>query len=171
MNRVFILRLLSLVACAGLATGCSSGGESPVSEIKADETVVFFRTAAWLDPSAKQWQVPIHGWIFEAGDSTARKALFEEILQEKYGLETSAATESKFTHRVNLMIADNERGKEIVIALAGRDYVLPLSSPDGHFETTLQIPATELESHTRDGLLTYKAVTADAEQRQFFGRR
>ena len=169
MNKVSILRLSLIVACAALVTGCSGADDSPVSDIKTDETVVFFRTAAWLDPSAQQWHVPIHGWIYETEDSTARKALFEEILQEQYDLETSAASEANFSRRINLMIADNERDKRIVIALAGRTHELPLSSANGHFETTLQIAASELESHAPDGLLTYMAVTAAAEHRQFIG--
>ena len=169
MNKASILRLSLIVACASLATSCSGPAKTPVSNINDDETVVFFRTAAWFDQSAQLWHVPIHGWIYEPEDSTARKKLFKEILQEKYGLETSAATESNFSRRINLIIADNERGKQIVITLAGREYQLPPSTPDGHFATTLPISAAEIERYARNGLLTYLAVTSNDDNREFMG--
>lgn len=139
------------------------------SDIKPDEDVVFFRTAARLDEANQEWHLPIHGWIYEPEDSVARKTVFAAILKSKYELEPAEETEANFTRRLNLMIADNERGKQIVIALAGQDYTLPTSGVNGHFETMLVVPVTHVEEFVDDSVLSYSAVTRKSETRQFTG--
>ncbi|MEA1951128.1 MAG: phosphatase domain-containing protein [Planctomycetota bacterium] len=75
---VFLLMvMLFSMVWAGAVCDCVSAGEEKSdslseviapkrSEIKSDETVVFFPTYAHLDENAKTWTVPIHGHIFEA---------------------------------------------------------------------------------------------------------
>ena len=92
------LRLVAPLLC--LAAACEAG---PVSDIKADEHVVFFRTAAWLGAESTHWQVPIHGWIYEPEDSTARKAVFETILNESFDLQVTDEAEPIFSERINLL--------------------------------------------------------------------
>lgn len=155
--------------------GCDAAGTSPAndatlhSDIKPDEHVVFFRTAGWLDVDAQEWQLPIHGWIYEPQDSSVRKSVFEGILDEKFDLAVSAADEENFSERLNLLIADNERGKTIVIELAGQVFELPKSAENGHFEAILSLSAANVEKHMKKGRLPYSAVTRNSESRSFVG--
>ncbi len=129
----------------GAAMMTSQASAEPlVSDIKDDEEVVFFRTSAWLDETGEHWVVPIHGWVYEPEDSTARKALFAKILKKKFDLEPDAATQANFDYRLNLMIADNERGKRVVARMGGEDYRLPKSAPNGHFRTLIEVPVDSL---------------------------
>ncbi len=139
------------------------------SNIKNDEQLVFFRTTAWLDEAQQQWHIPIHGWIYEPENSIARKALFSTILKTEYDLAPDRETKANFTRRINLMIADNERGKKIVISLAGRNHVLPPSNVNGHFETVLVVPVADIEAFAEDSLIRYTAVTGNVDKRRFSG--
>ena len=139
------------------------------SNIAADETVVFFRTTGWLNEETQEWHLPIHGWIYEPQDSSSRRAIFERVLESRYDLTTDDDTEPNFARRLNLLIADNERGKRIVVSIAGRIEVLPASGPNGHFATTLTLPAEELSAFGDGASLPYTAVTEDDEQRVFGG--
>jgi hypothetical protein len=141
-----------------------------VSEVEDDETVVFFRTAAWLDTDANTWRVPIHGWIYEPQNSTARRALAASSLKETYGLEVDHDTEANFSSRLNLMLADSERGKRIVVRLGDRVHTLPESGPDGHFEDVVDLPAAEAQEIARAGVITYSAETDSAGGRRFLGQ-
>lgn len=157
----------------GVLTACSGTSKTltaPVSNIKSDEFVVFFRTAAWMDRSEKYWNVPIHGWIYEPERSVIRKSIFSEALKLKYDLEANKNTEDNFNRRVNLLIADNERGKEITISIGGRIFTLPPSEPNGHFSTVIKIPTAFAKSIARNNLITYTAVTKKGEKRIFLGQ-
>ena len=173
-EQVPVMRIIILSYISIMLVGCDinlAGSESGIaySDIKADENVVFFRTTAWLDETKQEWHVPIHGWIYEDEDSVARKAAFASILENEYGLAPDAQTDANFTRRFNLLIADNERGKHIVVRVAGRQYVMPPSSENGQFEKTLIIPEAEIEKYAERALLSYSAVTQKNDTRTFAG--
>ncbi len=159
-----------LVLLAGCEQSDSTGSNAhAVSEIQPDETVIFFRTAGWFDDEAREWHLPVHGWIYEPEDSFARKAAFEKILEETFDLSVTEQNEGNFARRLNLLIADNERGKRIVVNLAGRNHELPASAQNGHFEQTIVISEAEAAAHAKGGLIHYAAVTGAGESRRFAG--
>lgn len=145
----------------------STSGDAPMrTNIKPDEHLVFFGTAGWYEDNT--WHLPVHGWIYEPQKSRARKAAFAKILQRKYDLEADTESEANFDRRLNLIIADNERGKRIVIESGGRDERLPPSANNGHIETVLRFSEDELAPHIRNNVLRYRAINSDG--RSFDGR-
>ena len=138
-----------------------------ISDIKADETVVFFNTAAWLDTETGQWNIPVHAWIYEPESSVVRKGLFAELLEEKYGLVVGPESQAYFDRRANLLIADNERGKILVVRIAGQDIALPPSEPNGHLSGVLHFPAGQIDANSEHGYIRFFAVTAANETRHF----
>lgn len=159
---------IGLIGC-GVDTPDVETRKQAYSEIESDESVVFFRTTAWLDEARQEWHLPVHGWIYEPEDSVSRMALLSKILQEEYGLVADARTEANLSRRVNSMLADSERGKTIVVSVAGRQYVLPPSGVNGQFELTLKIPAADVTKFSVDSVVRYSAVTRDRETRAFSG--
>ncbi len=169
MRVLLTVAILVVIGAYVISRAASNDPKSLFSDIKDDEFVQFFNTTAWFDAPAKEWHVPIRGWIYEPEDSTVRRALFEKILKEKYALVVDEATESNFSRRLNLVIADNERAKSIVIDIAGRREVLPASEANGHFGAILVISAAEMNAHAGDGFLHYTAVTRPDDTREFTG--
>ena len=76
-NSIYGLLLISIMAIAVSSCNGDVFSQSNVSNIKADETVVFFRTSAWQDNKSGDWHIPIHGWIYEPQHSTERKQVFQ----------------------------------------------------------------------------------------------
>ena len=70
---------------------------------------------------------------------------------------------------MNLLIADNERGKTIVISLAGADHELPESAENGHFQAVLQLPVATVERHAEGDTLRYEAFAPASDGRVFRG--
>ena len=161
-TRILFTSLLLTLSSAAVAASHST--------IAADEHLVFFDTSAWLDEDSGEWQVPIHGWIYELENSVARKALFREALEAALDVEINGDAEGNLAHRLDLIIADNERGKRIVIEIAGQRVTLPPSAENGHVQTTLSLPAAALSSAGESKLLRYSAITHHDEQRRFEGR-
>ena len=162
---------LMLVTTLLGAAGCSPATEANTvtSDIKADETVVFFRSAGWQESADGEWHLPIHGWIYEPQDSTVRLTALRQILKSKFELPVEAAHEDNFSRRANLLIADNERGKRIVINIAGRQHVLPASAENGQFSDTVVVSASDAARYAKGGFLSYTAVTRSGEARTFAG--
>lgn len=159
---------LLLAGCED-CTSCVAASGAVHSDINKDEQVVFFPTAGWLNVADQKWHLPIHGWIYEPEDSATRKALFARVLDEQFDLAPSSETDANFTRRVNLLLSDNERGKSIVVRIAGRDYAVRPSSENGHFTTTVIVPAAEVHKVANDGFLTYSAVMREHDPRSFKG--
>lgn len=131
--------------------------------------VIFFRTTAQLDEAQQEWRLPIHGWVYEPQASVARRTIFETVLKSEFDLVVDARSERNFRRRLNLLLADSERDQQIVVAMAGRKYVMPLSGVNGHFETTLTIPALVVADFIEDGQLPFAAVVGDDDPRSFLG--
>jgi phosphatidate phosphatase APP1 len=168
---MLVLVVLVAIAIAYFVYRLLSGTSVDLhSDIKADEHVVFFNTTAWFDESSETWHLPIHGWIYEPQDSRARKAVFATVLDKKYSLAPDESTQANFDRRLNLLIADNERGKRIVVDIAGRTEALPLSAENGHFQHVLAFAEDELIAFAGSGLVPFRAVTADDDGREFSGR-
>lgn len=144
--------------------------DARASEIKSDETVVFFPTTATLDGDGGCWTVPIHGWVFEPErDSLWRREVIEEI-QEHLGVAPDSEQGRRCADRAALFLVDNERGKVLRIRIAGRVHELEASEADGHFEATLRLDARDVDRHAKGGTLVFEAVTAEGDARRFAGR-
>jgi len=146
------------------------GSQLMASTIKDDEIVVFFNSDAYLDKSHKYWHVPIHAWVNEPEDSFFRAKVFAAFLDAKYGLEVDDNNKPYFSKRTNLLIADNERGKEVVIELAGNRYQLNKTRENGQSITKIKIPVEKL-SPIKDGdIVEFHAILSAKDNRRFIGQ-
>jgi hypothetical protein len=170
--------IASLVGLLGSAISFKYGfaGSKSVSNIASGEHLVFFTTNSWYDDHSKNWNIPIHGWVHGLGSRPIVQAMFSEVLDRKYGLKKDSDTESNFAYRTQLLTADNERGKRIVIDLLGRRYELPRSEPNGHFKSVIAIPAYEIDKHfdkigdTDDKQISFKLVLRPSDDREYSGK-
>lgn len=137
--------------------------------LKPDETLVFIATAASLDERSDTWRVPLHAWAYEPEESVIRKRVIAEALDRKYGLKVTDATRDNFTRRVNLFLGDNERGKSIVIRIAGTAIELPPTQPNGHVYHMLTLDGDAVAQHRTGRVLRFTAVLPEFDRRVFEG--
>lgn len=163
--------IASIAGLLGSALSFKHGflGSKSVSNIKPNERVVFFTTHSWFDEHSKTWNIPIHGWVYELGSRPIFTAMFAELLDRKYGLKADSTTQTNFSYRTQLLTADNERGKRIVIKLAGRRFKLPKSEPNGHFKSVIAIPESEIDAETAK-YIEFDLVLRPSDERHFVGK-
>ncbi len=139
------------------------------SNLKSDETLVFFNTAAWLDAATETWNIPIHGWVYEPQSSWALRKVVAELLERKYQLraETPVAKQL-FRQRLNLFMADNERRKRIIIEFNNQWFELPSSAPNGQFEGVIKLKNSDVNLDNSNQI-SYSAVLKDKDERVFAG--
>ena len=140
-----------------------------VSDLRADERIVFFTTAAHTSADGRDWIVPIHGRIYRPERSVARKAVIARALKSGFGIVPDRESNARFSERVDLLLADNKGGRRIVVAFGTRDVALPVSGADGHFAAQLRLPASEVAPDARNGSLGYRARLAARDPRTFLG--
>lgn len=153
-----------------LGTTSAHLAETTSLSLKADETVVFFPTDANFDEKTGQWQVPIHGWVYEVDQSVLRKHAAAEVLEQKFELLLTAESEPIFSERIDLLFADNERGKRLRIRLCGEEFVLNESEPNGHTHSTLSISSNVVSDCADAGYLHYQLLLSPEDTRQLTGR-
>ena len=89
------------------------------SPLKSDEQVILFPTTARLDETGANWIVPIHGWIFEAEETSLwRRALVEGLLKG-LELDPEVVGEALFRERARMFLVDNERAKRLQLRIGG----------------------------------------------------
>jgi hypothetical protein len=132
--------------------------------IADDEVVQFFRTAAVFNPQSETWRVPIHAWVYEPQKSRFRKAVFSWALNAKYQLRVGEEHFPHYDRRLNLLIADNERGKTPVIEIAGQRYALPPSAGNGHIRAEFSLPNSTVQEFQRNDLLTFTAKANNGQE-------
>ncbi len=169
-RRILLPRTMRFLVLMSVLLTSFGNAVTDGADVRADEHVVFFTTVAHLDERTNEWVVPIHGWVYEPEDSTVRKAAFAKVLKERYGLFVSDLSRANFDRRVNLLFADNLRGKVVSIRLAGQDYRLKKSAANGHFEDCLRLDAAAVAAHAQDGVLAFDANLRSGDLRRFGGR-
>lgn len=132
----FSLTLLLLVeawpACA-----------ADVSSLAPGEALVLLPTAARKSSDGHQWLVPVHAWVYKPQNSRLRRGAIAELLKLRYGLEVTPASAPFFDTRINLLLADNQGGRKIVVDVAGTRAALPPTGANGHTQSHVPIPVTE----------------------------
>jgi phosphatidate phosphatase APP1 len=137
-------------------------GADPVSNLKSDEVVEFFPTYCRYDPAAREQTVTVHGWVYEPATNSATARLFWSAL----GLDAEQAQNRIFQERANRFLVDSERGKRMVVRLAGQEQTLSRTEANGHTQTTFRIAELPPEATRR---IDFQAVLPARDKRKFAG--
>ncbi len=141
--------------------------------IKSDEDITFYPSAAVYNTLSNQWEVHIHGHVYEPEEnSLIRNAVIGTI---KETLSVTNITESAtLKRRLRQFLADNERWKSIIIDIGGKDYTLNRTKPNGHIEQTIILSSVEiqaiLKSNSSKRTISYTAVLQKNDPRIFEGK-
>jgi phosphatidate phosphatase APP1 len=139
------------------------------SEIKSDERVLFFPTAARKSADGKSWQAEVHGWIFEPEkDDVLRGAALNEM-RKLLDLDPKLAATQVFDDRIRRFLVDNERDKRVGVRLLDETFVMNESAADGHFTGVVRVDVEKAASKIRDGRLTFRAVLPPGDKREYSG--
>ena len=145
------------------------GSGDKITAIKSDEDVIFFPTLSrQVEASSDggrndvtEWDVAIHGWIFEPEHTSLRRRAFIKFLRKVLDLEKGEEASEILERRLRPFLYDNERGKSLTVELltdqiSGEESSsgntdsgesanpktrkrMPRSGRDGHFKGTLRI--------------------------------
>jgi phosphatidate phosphatase APP1 len=155
--------------CAGWMLVMAVATTFASSQIRSDERVVFFPTAAHLSPDGQSWRVPVHGWIFEPEEGDYSRTLLVNQLCDLMDLQPQDIASARFRQRVWPFLVDSESGKRIVVKIAESTFAMPRSGGDGHFMGTVQIPLAQVRAHAKQGRLTVEAQVPEEDNRVFRG--
>ena len=138
--------------------------DSVWAQIRSDEVVVFFPTFAHQAEGRSTWIVPIHGWIYEPETDSLTRAAALDLFRRALGLERGEAETAIFKERARLFLVDNQRAKRIRVRIAGNEYFVATSEPNGHFAGELRVIVKEPARS-----VTFLAVTRQGDPRVFAG--
>jgi hypothetical protein len=120
----------SLVATAALPLVTSTNIAAAAA--RPTQRTVLFDAAAFYEPTAASWILPLHAWLHTPADSIARKAAIAALFKAKYGLEVTDATRATFDQRINVLLADNTPNESSRVMVDDLAYRLPATSANGH---------------------------------------
>jgi phosphatidate phosphatase APP1 len=152
------------VAATALTSPAGQVSAAEVSSLRPGEALMLLPTAAYRSEDGRQWVVPLHAWVYLPQNSQLRRGTIAELLKLRYGLDVTPASAPYFDTRVNLLLADNKRGRTIVVDVAGARVTLPPTEANGHTRTLVRIPVS---ATTPDGArLAIRAVFPPPESRK-----
>jgi phosphatidate phosphatase APP1 len=139
------------------------------SQLKLDENVILFPTAAALQPDGKAWTIPVHGWIFEPEQTDLLRRITLRQLRRALQLESEQAASDTFNQRARAFLVDNERGKTLSVRIAGQTHSLGPSDVGGHFSGTIVVDAETVAEYAEQGRLLIQTVQPPEDSRTFTG--
>lgn len=140
------------------------------SELRRDEQVVLFTTAAHREPATGDWIVPVHGRIYRPSDGRTARAALSLALKTGFGVAPDSLSRDIYDQRCGLMLSDNRAGRSIVVVAAGIDHPMPPSDRYGQFRGQLHLTARQAEAvRTPTGIPIVVKTTA-RDERAFEGR-
>ncbi len=154
----------SAALCFALVTGALPLSAADISTLKSGDALVLMPAAAHLSTDGRDWVVPLHAWVYVPQKSRVRRAAIEQLLALRYGLTSSPASAPYLTSRVNLLLADNKRGRRIVVDVGGSRFSLPPTGANGHAEMLARVPVSAAASD--GGRLTIRAALAPGDTRR-----
>ena len=131
-----------LCLLATLVVGTANLSAADVSTLTTREALVLLPTAAHLSGDGHQWVVPLHAWVYVPQQSQVRRRAIAELLKLGHGLDVTPESAPIFDERVNLLLADNKRGRTIVVDVGGVPMTLPPTGANGHTEAHVLIPVS-----------------------------
>jgi phosphatidate phosphatase APP1 len=137
-------------------------------QIRSDERVVFFPTAARLNDQGT-WTIPLHGWIYEPEQGDVLRDATVTSFRRLLGLDSDGDEARIFADRCRLFLVDNEGGKRIEVRFGDRVVALRASDPDGHFQAETRLDSSTVNRLARNGQLPFQAVTSLGDERTFAG--
>ena len=144
-----------------------------VSNLREDETVLFFPTCGWRDEKSKSWVLPVHGCVYEVERRRLAMAALLEASEFRNN-QLSAKEKEVLAERTRLFLMDNEGGKRIVIEVGAKRIRLEKSTSDGQFRGLIRLPDREL-SQLRESddlgqrVLRFKVLLPSTDTRVFSG--
>jgi phosphatidate phosphatase APP1 len=166
-----ILTLMTL-----LSSACVSSPEQAVQDVKptnapntnlrADENVLLFPTNAQFDSQTQQWQVQVHGWVFEPEKDSAWRNSTIAALKLSLDIEAGTPEAKRFEERIGMFLVDNKDEKNIAVQVGDKTFPAPMTEGNGHFEFNVHLPtATNPCPHW----LALKVITPTNDKRSFTG--
>ena len=167
--------LFTLQKWAGYFTGRIAPGERVLffPSSASRQNVTRTPTTTTTITTTTQWQVPIHGWIFQPKEDSMKRAAFRSLLRRFLKVPSKSPEERILDHRIKAFVVDNQRWKRPKITLGGKEYPMLQSSSkkNGHFHTTLMISDKDLLRHRRAATLHHAATFPDCRTRSCSSRR
>ena len=127
--------------------------------LRADERVLLFSTTARLTDDGSTWLVPIHGWVFEPETDDAARGVALAAVKQALRLDPSSSPAALLEERLRWFLADNQRGKRVVVRVAGMERAFGPTDPDGHFRDSILVPAEVAAKFARGGTLGLEATS------------
>ncbi len=149
-----------------------AGADEPASDVKSDEVVVLFPAYAASVDDGAAWEAIVRGWIYEPGVRNEEAVRLLRAALDLPQTNTEPDRPSLFQRRAALFLVDNERGKRIVVHIAGRDYTLEPSAADGHFSGRVRLSVEQVaELRQAFGAMPARVAVQlpRRDKREFFG--
>lgn len=163
---LFVLLLIPCVSPDAASTGMTAP-PSDNTNLKSDESVILFPTNARYDQQRQQWVVPVHGWVFEAETDSIWRTELIRSLEQFVDIQADTSEDMRFKARTRMFLVDNERDKNIVLAISGQQYNAPTSDANGHFQFDVYLTA---KADSCNNWLLIKVITRADDTRNFNGK-
>lgn len=150
---------------------CLLSSQAPAAELKQDEDVILFTTAAHFNLADKLWEVPVHGWVFERDTDSLWRKLTIKGAGKLFGLDDDKDLEQNqlFASRARMFLVDNQRDKNLQLRIAGQVIQCSASGANGHFTASVKLTPAQLPTTNPPRWLPVELLTATADQRAIRG--
>jgi len=156
-----------------IVIGMMIGTKPVASDVRHDESIVFFPSYAYRQNGDCEWTAVVRGVVFDPRSHSLRKAAAVKALRYATKRDFTPRERKRFDHRVGRFLVDPKRDKTVVIRVGTRECEIGRSGADGQFRDVVRLPKSPRESSGNTGArrptwISFEAVTRG--NREFTGR-
>ena len=158
-----------------IVLGMMLGTKPAASDVRHDESILFFPSYAYRQGDAGSWTAVVRGAVFDPRSHSLRKAAAVRALRYATKRDFTPLERKRFDRRVGGFLVGPKRGKSVVVRFGIREYEIGRSASDGSFSETIRLPKSLIERNgdTAANLprwLSFEAVTSGRRMPKYPGR-
>lgn len=147
---------------------------APVSDLKRDETVLFYPGYARLEADGKTWSLGVQGSVFQPEAESIKRTLLIAGVRKALGVESNSPQARVLDVRLRPFLVDHKKGRQIAVRLGSGDYDLGKSTADGQLAAQVSLPEADvpksLAGNSDGRWVSFETVLPENDRRRFLGR-
>lgn len=112
--------------------------------LKNDEGLMFFPSMAEYDRKKHIWRVAVHAWVYEPETESAKRNALIASFKKELGLSDHDEYSGHFESMARYLMVDQERGKDVAVAIGGSDFCIGTTDSNGHARSVVSVDEQEI---------------------------
>ncbi|HON80357.1 MAG TPA: DUF2183 domain-containing protein [Spirochaetota bacterium] len=147
-----IAAVIAMVICCHGEGYSADSAVAQCTDIEDDETLFFFPGFMYHDAAGTNWNIAVHGWVYEPEHDSRKRRLLMSLVSKALGFSEADAGNALLRERLRHFMVDQDGGSNVSIRIGNTNYFLGTCGRNGHVMKTLKISGGDIPLQGKEQL-------------------